>query len=383
MKNNTKWFIYKASVAGPSHKQTNVPCQDSCAIARAGKYMVFAVADGVGSMKYSDQGSKLAANVSTQYCSHKLCDDMSETEILDLLKSSVSAARQSIAEKAIEDGKPVIEYETTLSIAVYDGKQLYYANIGDSGMVALTKDGIFRKVTTQHRDEYRRVYSISFSDEKLETGVVSSEVSGVVLATDGIFDNLAPDILKGTESEVDACWAMIFMNHFPKTSEDLKHMNAHQFSDEAKTWLEELSEDVIDDDKTFICAMNLQQAPEEIICDFEHHKRQLERVNKVLYKANENGKTKSEISDDTDRSNEEVFKDERDLDTKGDAKESGSITADGVDFRRINWNMTIPEIRESLRLRRLRKGIDKAPKAKRISTTTSKNSNYSQTEVTL
>ena len=377
MKKNAKFFIYSASVAGPSHKQANIPCQDSCAIVRTGKYMILAVADGVGSMKYSDQGSKLAANVSIQYCSHKLCDDMSETEILDLLKDSVSAARQSIAEKAKEDGNPIIEYETTLTIALYDGKQLYYAQIGDSGMVALTKDGIFRKVTSQHRDEYGRVYSISFADEKLETGRFSEAVSSVVLATDGIFDNLAPGILKGTESEVDACWAMIFMNHFPKTADDMKHMNAHQFSDEAKEWLEELSEEVIDDDKTFICAMSVQQAPKEIICDFDHYKRVLERVNKAPNQANEKGQTEPEISNEKDKSNEEESTGERDFDAEDDA----SLNADGVDCR-INWNMTLPEISESLRMRRMKKGLGMASNAKKFSTT-KKNSSYDHTEVTL
>ncbi len=276
-------FIYRASVAGKYHIQNGIPNQDSYSVLKDNGVVFAAVADGLGSCKHSDRGSRLVADTVTKECSERLRSVTGEAGVFVLLKDAFSLAKRYLAELAESEGHAVEEYETTLCLVIYKENDLYYANIGDSGCVALGKDGVFRQITTSQRDESGAVFSLSWSNEKLEIGHVKN-ISAFVLATDGIYDQLCPVVLNRTDYKVDSRWAKLFMNFFPRNEKEKDEMDETEFSKGAEEWLRDLP---VDDDKTFLCLLNLENAPEEIISNDDEIRKKYEEIDALLKKCSD------------------------------------------------------------------------------------------------
>lgn len=84
------------------------------------------------------------------------------------------------------------EYHTTLAMALYDGKNLYYGNAGDSGIIALDDYGTYHVVTSQQNNEYGEV--ITLASRNFVVGKVDYNVIAVLCMTDGIFEWVAPGL---------------------------------------------------------------------------------------------------------------------------------------------------------------------------------------------
>lgn len=68
------WCFAFASAPGNSHIRENIPCQDSCDLKEFDNFIIAVVADGAGSCKHSDQGSKTVVD-SSLYQFEKLVKD--------------------------------------------------------------------------------------------------------------------------------------------------------------------------------------------------------------------------------------------------------------------------------------------------------------------
>ncbi|MDR2752099.1 MAG: protein phosphatase 2C domain-containing protein [Clostridiales bacterium] len=63
-------YLYGNSLAGVSHTNIGLPCQDACDMANTGFALIAAVCDGVGSQRNSDLGSQTASAACVAYCAN-------------------------------------------------------------------------------------------------------------------------------------------------------------------------------------------------------------------------------------------------------------------------------------------------------------------------
>lgn len=248
---------YKVNMAGPYHEKQNIPCQDSFAI-KIGKDGCFiaAVADGLGSELYSDIGSYVAAHKSVGYCAEKIKKGMSFDEIKKIMNNAFVYAYKACLEKAADDENSPDEYDTTLCLAIYDGEKLYYGQSGDSGLVVLLQNGEYRRVTSQQRDAEGRVFPLCWGPEKWEFGYLDKPVSGLMLMTDGVFEQICPPMMKSYEMDINILLAEKFINRFD-CAEKISSLE-----EAAYKYLENYPESHLNDDKTVIVMMNTDLIPE-------------------------------------------------------------------------------------------------------------------------
>lgn len=249
-------FTYAVNLAGPYHIEHNIPCQDSFAM----EYLddttfVAAIADGLGSAKCSDIGSRLAADTAVAYCKKHLTKELGQDEILSHLKAAFQLAYTAVETKAFSDEKPVTQYDTTLCLALYDGKNLYYGQSGDSGLIALFLDGHYEQVTTKQQDDMGRVYPLRFGSDYWAFGKTTN-VAAAMLATDGVLDHIFHPLLAEEPIPLDVPLAGLFMERHHITESE-----AMEFVSDVYEFLENYPADYINDDKTVVVMINKDAPP--------------------------------------------------------------------------------------------------------------------------
>jgi hypothetical protein len=256
--------LYKTKCTGPYHKKNGIPCQDSYAYEVLDNgYIVAAVADGLGSCKRSDVGSKVAADSAVAVCSGKLGNDMSDEEIIEIMKLAYMVADVNVSTIAEKAGDMSDEYDTTLCLAIYDGRNLYYGQAGDSGLIALTNTGEYIPVTSQQRDEDGAVFPLCFGLSYWEFGKVERDVSGYALMTDGIWEQLFPPLLKDEEIRINVPLAEKMINYFEIEEGEIIDLEKMM----SEYW-EKCPEKFIDDDKTSVCVINTGFVPTRKSVDY-------------------------------------------------------------------------------------------------------------------
>lgn len=249
--------VYKTRCVGPYHIENNTPCQDSCSYKISDKgYTVAAVADGLGSCKHSDVASQIAAESVVNVCAGKLEPEMNETEILEIMKNAFMVADANIFNTVNANDGNHSEYETTLCLAVYDGKTLYYGQAGDSGMIALTSEGEYIPVTSQQRDDEGAVYPLSFGLGSWVFGKVEKDVSAFALMTDGILDTLFHPLLRYEDVKMNIPLAERMLNYF-----EIEEQEVPELEKIMSEYWENCPEKIINDDKTTVCVINTDFVP--------------------------------------------------------------------------------------------------------------------------
>ena len=248
---------YKVNMAGPYHEKEGIPCQDALAI-KEGKdgYYIAAVADGLGSELYSDIGSYVAVHRGVDYCAENIEKGMSFGEIKKIMNNAFVYAYKAVLERADADKNSPDEYDTTLCLAVYDGQTVYYAQSGDSGLVVLLQNGEYCRVTSQQRDDEGRVFPLCWGPEKWEFGYVDQPVSGLMLMTDGVFEQICPPVMKKHKVDINILLAEKFLNRFD-CAEKIESVE-----EAAYNYLKNYPESHLDDDKTVVVLMNIDLIPE-------------------------------------------------------------------------------------------------------------------------
>lgn len=181
---------------GSSHASVNKVCQDySCSksiqLKDNKELVIAAVADGVGSCDYSQYGSKIAVNSFLKSVEYNLASNNShienDGEIENLIRHAFNYALSEINKDSEARELPFLEYDTTLSGAIYDGANLWFGHIGDSGIVVLHVDGSYELITKRHKgEEVGSVYPLRNTD-LWQFGKVSN-VASCCMMTDGILD---------------------------------------------------------------------------------------------------------------------------------------------------------------------------------------------------
>ena len=252
-------YTYGITQQGAYHKKENIVCQDAHYIRKCNDNIVIgAVADGLGSEVYSDIASKIAVETATKYCAERISEDLKEEEILSIIHDSFCLSQQLIEEKARENAHELDQYDTTLSLVVLIQNILYYGHCGDSGIVALTLDGFYEKVTEQQRDEDGRVYPLYFGDNIWTFGKFPSKVVSVLLATDGILETLFPIYIREEKVSIHVALARFFM--------DANCLNIREYGEEEvcariDNFLTSISPEQVNDDKTIVVLINTDIEP--------------------------------------------------------------------------------------------------------------------------
>lgn len=188
---------YGFSIQGKSHIARNIVCQDSSLAVqlKCGLYMGI-VADGVGSARHADIGSKMAVEQLYRYCDSNVRRKQSETEIEAILKKGYQTAMRQIEKYvAKEHGKPE-EYDTTLSAVIYDGNTVVYGHAGDGGIIARYTDGVTKPVTSRQKGvDGISVRPLRAGSSSWEFGIVKEPVASVLLVTDGMLDSVIQPFL--------------------------------------------------------------------------------------------------------------------------------------------------------------------------------------------
>ncbi len=207
---------YDISKRGKSHFAENKPCQDSnCVNVTSSGLTIAAVADGVGSAENSEFGSRIAADTAVGHLSSVLSGISPERVVIAELKRAFELAFAAVCKRADTDGKPLSSYDTTLSVAVYDGDTCVYGHSGDGAIVGLTDEGEYVEITTPQKGEDAvSVMPLRAGASYWAFGVYEKPLCSVILMTDGMRDLFCPSLLSKAENNVYIPAAAFFADPF-------------------------------------------------------------------------------------------------------------------------------------------------------------------------
>jgi len=246
-------YAYGVSLSGTYHIKNNIVCQDYYRILRVGKDLAFAaVADGLGSAAHSDVGSRIAATVSTDYCRKSITMKTDPQQILEIIHASFAAALGAVEKEAGQNDRSPDLYDTTLTLAVLIRDTLYYGHSGDSGMIALTAEGLYEQVTWQQRDQEGRVFPLFFTD-MWEFKRFEKKVSSVLLATDGMLETFFPVLIKNDPVKIHVSLAQFFMCNRKLR---IDKVGQEEIQAQKKDFIEKIPDEQVNDDKTVAVLIN-------------------------------------------------------------------------------------------------------------------------------
>ena len=252
-------YYYGVTQQGTYHIEHDLVCQDAhfCKVIND-HFAIAAVADGLGSEKYSDVASKIASEKSVQYCSENITEDGNLDDIPEVIKKSFEVALGEIYAVADAEKQERDQYDTTLSVVVFLNGTVYFGNSGDSGIVVLNKDGTYDPLTEQQRDENGYVFPLCFGEEKWVFGK-KENVGSVLLATDGMLETLFPFLLKNEPVSI-----YVALAHFLMNEESLRFADSADGEVQRKmdAFVASISGKQVNDDKTILVMLDTT-----IICE--------------------------------------------------------------------------------------------------------------------
>lgn len=182
-----------ASVRGTSHVRDDVPCQDAHdaqLVARPeAEVLVLVASDGAGSAVRGGEGSSIATKRIVESMA-KCAGDLSSATAVELLRSAVVSARESLAEAADREALPIRQFACTILCCVLAPDWSAFAQIGD-GAIVTPEDGTdeWNWIFWPQRGEYANTTSFLTDEQALnevQLEFLPYGVQEIALFTDGI-----------------------------------------------------------------------------------------------------------------------------------------------------------------------------------------------------
>jgi len=229
----------------------------------------------VGSAKHSDEAAKVAVDSCLQYISDAVkgkrasySENISENvrwdDLPTLMAEAYEVALKNIWDTIVRNGRHEHDYDTTLSIVVYDGKRIAYGHCGDGGVVGLLNDGMYVAVTKPQKGEDGiTVIPLRAGKDKWQFGFAEGDFASVLVATDGVYDSFFPYLLKGQECEMYVPLLKFFMDNndlgisLQSGVDGLKYVEQKR-----REFLEGDSFSAVQDDLTVVVAVNALGVPQ-------------------------------------------------------------------------------------------------------------------------
>lgn len=244
---------YAISQKGQSHIKNDSACQDRSGvrILKNRGIVVAAIADGVGSCTLSDLGAECAVNAALNMMESELgkVDTLDKTTAGSILRKTMSFCYDTVDRLADKMTINVYSFQSTLTISIYDGKDLYVGHAGDDGVVALLRDGKYHMVTVRHKGkEASSVYPLQ-SRSTWQFGM-SADVIGFVMCTDGVLDSFV-----GCEFENNRIYFPFIESEFKKPALSLNDVRK-TCEQREKILFSDKYRAKVTDDLTFVSIVN-------------------------------------------------------------------------------------------------------------------------------
>ena len=201
---NLQIAAFAVSLQGASHRErSNVPCQDYSDIRwmEEAQVLLAGIADGVGSCALSHWGAYFAVRCALDFIEKEIearCEGgkyelTNIEEIQEILIGAFHAAQDGVEQNADEAQQAVFNFQSTLTVVVYDGLHVYCCHCGDDGVVVQEQGGTVKMITKRIKgDEANSVYPLQSGPSRWQVTGAKNPVSGFVMATDGVLDNFVP-----------------------------------------------------------------------------------------------------------------------------------------------------------------------------------------------
>ncbi|HRI71917.1 MAG TPA: PP2C family serine/threonine-protein phosphatase, partial [Polyangium sp.] len=189
------WRVVRVSVTGTSHHAQKLPCQDASYDAVRDDFCVVAVADGVGSARYSEVGAKTAVESATTFLVEHYVPNLDKIGWRQLMQEAATHALEEIRLISTKREHELRSYASTLLLAVVDRQRVVAFHVGDGAIVALVDDKLVALTVPQKGEFANEVFPLTkpgaIDNAQFHYGDRSP--NALALFTDGI-ESLAMDM---------------------------------------------------------------------------------------------------------------------------------------------------------------------------------------------
>ncbi len=187
------WKMLFESVAGTSHAQNDIVCQDYCLVKEVSleseTVLIAVCADGAGSAAHADVGSRIACETFAE----SILSELKRTPALRVLSRDDALRWLGEVRAQLSAQAETMEVETrqlacTLLAAIVGEKSAAYIQVGD-GAIVVKCDGDYRVVFWPQRGEYANTTTFVTQEDCANDACFESHESVVhdlAMFTDGI-----------------------------------------------------------------------------------------------------------------------------------------------------------------------------------------------------
>jgi hypothetical protein len=185
------WVLIGATTQGSHHLLEGSSCQDAQAYLSINKTLLVAIADGLGTALYAQQGAQLAVQTAIHAAGDLLAAAVParDADWLELLHQTLLETRTRLEEEAHRIGAPLADFGTTLIFVILTHDWLAAAHLGDGAVVLLDAKGDFLTILPPQNGEYaNETFSLTLPDslERVVYHVRQVNLQALGLLTDGL-----------------------------------------------------------------------------------------------------------------------------------------------------------------------------------------------------
>lgn len=193
------WKTFSLKQKGLSHEQSNTCCQDNVLISQDDRWIVAALADGLGSLRYSEVAAEVATTTVCNFSAELLESIIKQESSIE--ETVIEIIANAIRDKVTELSFTCSDLDCTLVFAIID-KQTNHAAIGrlgDSAAILLSESNSIVISDSDHSANGTNAVLDSEAAQHLflrSFNLEEEKIVGIMLTSDGLDNEL---YLKGSK----------------------------------------------------------------------------------------------------------------------------------------------------------------------------------------